>query len=173
METTLSSEYIYRGAILNLRKDVVAIGGGRVSFREVIEHADSIGIVALDEKENVLLVKQFRLPVTKNLLEIPAGGLEPGEDPRSTAIRELREETGYTPGRLDKLGGFYLAPGYADEYMHIFLARDLSYSPLEAEDTASIELVRYPVSQIDFLLASGVIEDCKTVAALLMYMARP
>ncbi len=146
---------------------------GQLSARLVIEHVDSVGIIALDEKLNLLIVKQFRQAVSKPLLEIPAGCLEPGEKPEAAALRELREETGYAAKRLEKLGGFYLAPGYATEYMHIYLARDLAYAPLTAEDTDSIELIRLPSNNLVEFISSGQIEDCKSIAALLMFINRP
>ncbi|MFA6612048.1 MAG: NUDIX hydrolase [Dehalococcoidales bacterium] len=165
-ETTVSTSYIYRGAILNLRVDTVQTSNGKTASREVVEHADSVGIIAIDEQQNLLLVDQFRYPARESLLEIPAGCIDPGETPESAVVRELREETGFNPGYLKKLGGFYLAPGYADEYMHVFLARELSYAPLVAEDTEYIEVIRKPLAEVEEMIRSGRIKDCKTIAAL-------
>jgi len=166
------TDYLYRGRVLNLRRDKIQLPGGHTVSREVVEHVDSVGILALDENQNLLLVDQYRHPAGKALLEIPAGCLEPGEDPQETAVRELREETGYTASRIEKLGGFYLAPGYATEYMHIFLASQLGYMPLTAEDTDEIELVRQPLGSVLELVRSGRIEDCKSIAAILMMVDR-
>ncbi len=167
-ETATSTEYVYKGKILNLRTDTVKTGTGQTASREVVEHVDSVGIIAIDEHENILLVNQFRYPVDESLLEIPAGCVETGENPELTAVRELREETGFAPGHIKRLGGFYLAPGYATEYMHIYLATGLRYSPLIAEDTESISLVKKTLPEIKNLIASGLIKDCKTIAAIAM-----
>jgi len=166
------TDYLYRGRVLNLRRDRVILPDGQMASREVVEHVDSVGILALDENENLLLVDQYRHPAGKVLLEIPAGCLEPGENPQETAIRELREETGYTASKIEKLGGFYLAPGYSIEYMHIFLVSQLSYMPLTAEDTDEIELVRQPLGSVLESIRSGRIVDCKSIAAILMMVDR-
>lgn len=169
-EYVTDSREIFRGKILALREDTVRLENGETARREVVEHLDSVGIIALDAAGNLLLVDQFRLPAGKMLLEIPAGCVEPGEEPRTTAIRELREETGYSPGSIIKLGGFYLAPGYATEYMHIFVAQELVYAPLTAEDTDGIELIREPLCHVDQLICSGCLQDCKSIAAIFLYL---
>ncbi|GAJ22931.1 unnamed protein product, partial [marine sediment metagenome] len=127
-------------------------------------------IVAIDADDNVLLVKQFRKSVEKELLEIPAGGIDPGEDPVTTVRREMQEETGYLPRKVERLGGFYSTPGYCTEYLHLYLATDLTPSPLCAEDTESIKLTRVPTSQIPSLIASGGICDAKSIAGLLTFL---
>jgi len=146
------------------------MGGGRETTREIVEHADCVAVVVVDADNNVLLVNQFRKPVEKELLEVPAGGIDPGEDPETTVRRELREEIGYLPRRLERLGGFYSAPGYCSEYLYLYLATDLTPSRLHAEDTESIELVRVPITQIPGLIASGKICDAKSIAGLLTFL---
>ncbi len=170
VEKTMSSQLIYEGRVIKLRVDTVQMPDGRETTREIVEHADCVAIIAIDADENVLLVKQFRKPVEKELLEIPAGGIDPGEGEVDCVCRELREETGYQPGRMERLGGFYSAPGYCTEYLHLYLAADLTLSPLHAEDTESIELVRVPISQIPGLIASGAIGDAKSIAGLLTFL---
>jgi len=169
MEKTLSSQLIYDGQVVKLRVDTVSMPGDRETTREIVEHSDCVAIVAIDADDNVLLVNQFRKPVEKELLEIPAGGIEPGEDPVTTVRREMQEETDYLPRKVEKIGGFYSAPGYCNEYLYLYLATDLTPSQLHAEDTESIELVRVPVSQIPSLIASGSICDAKSIAGLLIY----
>ncbi len=143
---------------------------GRETTREVVEHSDCVAVIAVDANDNVLLVSQFRQAVKKELLEIPAGGIEPGEDPVVAVRREMQEETGYLPKKVEKLGGFYSAPGYCTEYLYLYLATDLTPSQLYAEDTASIRLVRVPVTKIPSLITSDSICDAKSIAGLHMFL---
>ncbi len=156
---------------MNLRIDTIEKASGEVTTREIVWHADCIAVVVLDDKDNVILEKQFRRPAGKVLLEIPAGGIEEGETPEEAVKRELQEEIGYLPGKVTRLGGFYAAPGYCTEYLHLFLATDLKPSQLTAEDTDEIEIVRVPVSEIKGLIESGQICDAKSVAGLLQFLA--
>lgn len=169
-EKTLSSKVVYEGRAVTLRIDTVEMPSGRQTTREVVQHSDCVAIIAVDDADNVLLVKQYRQPIDKDLLEIPAGGIELGESPEAAVQRELREETGYMPKQLKKLGGFYSVPGYGTEYLHLFLATDLTYSPLYAEDTEIIKLVRIPVTQVKELVHSGKLCDSKSIAGLLIYL---
>jgi len=169
-EKTLSSQLIYQGRAVKLRVDTVEMASGRKTTREIVEHDDCVAIVAIDANDNVLLVNQFRKAVDKELLEIPAGGIDPGEDPETTVRREMREETGYLPRKVERLGGFYSTPGYCTEYLYLYLATDLIPSQLQAEDTENIRLVRVPISQIPGLIASGSICDAKSIAGLLTFL---
>jgi len=169
-ERTLSSREIYHGRAVDIRVDSVEKANGIKTTREVVEHSDCITVVALDEQDNVLLVRQFRHAVGKFLLEIPAGGIDPGEEPTDSVRRELQEETGFLPRKIEKLGGFYSVPGYGTEYLHCFLVTDLMPSRLVAEDTEDIELVRVARDEIPRLIASGEICDAKSIAALLMFL---
>jgi ADP-ribose pyrophosphatase len=171
-EETLSSEIIYRGRAIGVRVDQVQMPGGRVTTREIVEHADCVAIIAIDDSNNLLLVNQFRKPVEKELLEIPAGGIEPGENPADCVRREMREETGYLPRKVERLGGFYSTPGYCTEYLYLYLATDLVPSPLQAEDTEGVQLKRVPPDEIIGLIESGVICDAKSIAGLLIYLKR-
>lgn len=170
IEETLSSKLIFQGRAVRLRIDTVRTADGRRSTREIVEHADCIGVVAVDDGDNVLMVKQYRRAAGKELLEIPAGGIDDGEDAIAAVVRELQEETGFRPQKVERLSGFYLSPGFCSEYLHLYLATGLTPSPLHAEDTAGIELIRVPVAQIPDLLASGKIEDAKSFAGLLCYL---
>ena len=169
-EKQLSSQQIYQGHAVNIRLDTVEKSGGRKTTRDVVEHSDCIAVVAMDEKDNIILVRQFRHPVDRFLLEIPAGGIDPGEEPLDSVRRELQEEIGYFPRRIDKLGGFYSIPGYGTEYLHCFLATDLVPGRLVAEDTEDIELIRISPGEIPRLITSGEICDAKSIAALLMFL---
>ena len=166
----INSNTVYRGKIVNLRLDTVINADSHESIREVVEHSNCIAIVAIDEKDRVLLVRQFREAIGKTSLEIPAGGIEPGEDPTQAMQRELREETGYQASHTCKMGGFYSSPGYSTEYLYLYLATGLQEAPLYAEDTAEIELIRIPIQQIPRFIASGEISDAKSVAGLLLIL---
>jgi ADP-ribose pyrophosphatase len=169
-EKTLSSKIIYQGRAVKLRVDTVQTAGGRQSTREIVEHADCVAIIAVDADDNVLLVNQFRKPVEKELLEIPAGGIDDGEDAEAAVIREMGEETGFRPQRVTHLGGFYSTPGYCSEYLYLYLATDLVPGQLYAEDTEGIEVVRVPLKQIPELIDSGKICDAKSIAGLLFFL---
>jgi ADP-ribose pyrophosphatase len=169
-EKQLSSQQIYQGHAVNIRVDTVEKAGGRETTRDVVEHSDCVAVVAIDEQDNIILVRQFRHPVGRFLLEIPAGGIDPGEEPLDSVRRELQEEIGYFPRRIDKLGGFYSIPGYGTEYLHCFFATDLVTGRLIAEDTEDIELVRVSPGEIPRLITSGEICDAKSIAALLMFL---
>jgi ADP-ribose pyrophosphatase len=167
---TLSSHYVYNGHNIRLRVDEVVLPSGKETVREVIEHNGAVAIVAMDIEQNILLVRQFRHAAGKELLEIPAGGIDPGETPEETARREMQEETGYVPGKLEHMGGFYSAPGYASEYLYLFLATDLAPARLIAEDTEEIKLVKMPLDDVVELIRNGEIQDAKSIAGLLYYL---
>ena len=169
-EKTLRRKYVFEGRLIKVRVDTVAAADGHHAVREIVEHPDAVVMVALDTENNVLLVNQYRTPLGKNLLEIPAGVIEKKEDAEAAAIREMQEETGYKPQNLVFLAGFHTSPGFSTEYLHLYLATDLIPSSLHAEDTAGIELVRVPVSQITELITSGRIQDAKTIAGLLLFL---
>ncbi|MEK7353790.1 MAG: NUDIX hydrolase [Chloroflexota bacterium] len=169
-EKTLSSNVIFDGQMLKLRIDTVQMPSGRTSTREIVEHRDVVVIVAVDADDNVLMVRQFRQPLGKELLEIPAGGIDGEETPEEAVLREMQEETGYLPRKIERLGGFYSAPGFCTEYMHLFLATDLIPSRLTAEDTEVIRLERLPISKISSLVTSGGLHDAKSIAGLLTFL---
>ena len=169
-EVTLSSERLYEGRIVNLRLDTVRLDDGTVTKREIVEHGEAVAIVPIDGEGHVLLVRQYRKPIEQELLEIPAGGVDPGEDTTACAERELQEETGYRAGKLQRLGGFFSSPGFTSEYLHVYLATDLTPSRLTADDDEAIELVRLPVPQALGMIASGEICDAKTIIGLLLLL---
>ena len=166
-EPTLRSQRLYQGRIFNVRRDTVKLPSGQEATREIVEHGDCVAIVPLDEAGRVLLVRQFRKAVERELLEVPAGGIEAGESPDQCVLRELQEETGYTADSIERIGGFYSAPGYTSEFLHLYLATRLRPSHLKGDADESIELVRVPLSDIPRLIASGEICDAKSIAGLL------
>jgi ADP-ribose pyrophosphatase len=166
-EQILDSRQIYDGRLVKLRLDRVVLQGGRETTREVVEHPDCVAIIALDAEDNVILVRQFRHAVEKELLEIPAGVIEPGEEPLKSALRELAEESGYIAGRIERLGGFYSSPGYSTEFLHLFLATELKPGPSQAQEDEILEVVPIPLEQVHRLIESGEIRDAKSIAGLL------
>ena len=171
-ERTLNSERIYQGKIVALRVDTVELSSGRTTKREIVEHGACTAIVAIDSGDNVLLVRQYRKPVEKVLLEIPAGLVEQGEKPLDCARRELEEETGFSAERWEKLGFFYTSPGFCTEDMHLYLATGLSPAKRDADYDENIEMVRVPLTTIPELIASGEMCDAKSIAGLLMALRK-
>ena len=167
-ETVLASERIYEGRLINLRVDQIRTAAGVESVREIVEHPGAIALIALDEAGRVLLVKQYRHAVRAVTLEIPAGTLEPGEEPLAAAQRELREETGYRAGQLNRLGGIYTAPGFSTEYIHFYLATQLTPDRLAMDADEVIDLIRLPLSEAVDLIPAGQIDDGKSVSGLLL-----
>jgi len=172
VETTLSSEPLYQGKILNLRRDTVRLANDRQATREVVEHVDSVAAVPLLDNGQVVLVEQWRYPVERALLEIPAGIIDSGEQPAEAMRRELIEETGYAAGRLESVFSLYLAPGYSQELIHIFLAQDLQPAEAVPDDDEIIRVKRVPFEDAVAACLRGELTDAKTVAGLLAVAAR-
>lgn len=164
----LSSKKIFDGKILNLRLDTIMTKDGKLAQREVVEHRSAVVVIPIDDDENVILVKQYRHPVGLDLLEAPAGMVEDGEEPDAAAMRELREETGYASRNLRLLGGFWSSPGFTDEYLYGYLAKDLFNSRLPMDEDEEITLVRIPIRKVKKLIRVGEIQDAKTIALLLL-----
>ena len=160
---------IHQGRIISCYEETLTFPEEKKAF-DVVKHPGAVAILAIDEKENLVLIKQWRRTVEEILIEIPAGTLEKGEDPYHCAQRELREETGFRANSLTLLGGFYTAPGFCNEYIHLFLAKDLIHDPLQAEDSDDIDLYLIPLQTAFSLSQQGKIKDCKTLSALFLYI---
>jgi ADP-ribose pyrophosphatase len=167
-ESVTGTTRVYEGKIVNLRVDDVRLPNGKAGKREVVEHGGAVAVVPMRDRETVLMVRQFRLPAGKALLEIPAGGLDGDESPEDAARRELTEEIGMTPARLLPLYGAFSAPGYTNEKIYGFLALDLSESRADADEDEFVEVVPMRLDDALAAIASGEIEDMKTVAGLAM-----
>lgn len=167
-ETTISSERIYDGRIINVRVDTVRMPSGRSATREIVEHSHAVCIIPVDDDGNVLLVRQYRKPAEESLLEAAAGGMEEGEVSDESVLRELQEEVGYTADNLVHLSSFWVAPGWATEFMHAYLATGLRPSKLEADDDENIEVVRLSLDEALGMIKTGEIKDGKTITALLL-----
>ena len=166
-EKTVRREDIFQGRILNVHVDTVELPNGRQSTREVVEHPGGVGILAIDDRDNVVLVSQYRYVFKKMLLEIPAGKLEPGEDPAAAALRELHEETGSSPQEFIPMGRLLASPGCYGEVLWLFLAKGLSQGRPEPDEDEFLSVERIPFDQLVHRVATGEIEDAKTVAAVL------
>lgn len=166
-EKQVSSRQVFQGRILDVRVDTVTLPNGKEATREVVRHPGGVGVLALDEKNQILIVEQFRYAYGKLLEEIPAGKLERGEDPREAGIRELREETGASAGRFEPLGYIYPSPGYCDEVIWLYLARDLTFGETDPDEDEFLNLRRVPFDRMVERVLSGQVPDSKTVAAVL------
>jgi ADP-ribose pyrophosphatase len=166
-EKMISSERIYDGRIINLRVDTVTLPNGKTSKREIVEYAGAVAVVPINEKGELLLVRQYRYAVGQTLLEIPAGKIEPGEDYTVCAGRELLEETGFAAGVLKHLISFYSTPGFTNEQIHLFLATDLNLKNQNLDDDEFIDVETVTLKQALEMIWSGKICDAKSVAGIL------
>ncbi|WP_077621659.1 NUDIX hydrolase [Sediminibacillus massiliensis] len=168
-EKTISTEKIFSGKIVELQVDEVTLPDGKTSKREIVKHPGAVAVIPVTEDNKLLLVEQYRKPLEKSLVEIPAGKLEPGEDPDASVVRELEEETGYTTEDMTLLTSFYTSPGFADELVHIYLTKSLI--PLEekvaGDEDEFVEILEVTPEEADKMVAEQRIHDAKTIYALL------
>ena len=168
-ERTMKSEKPFDGKILSVRVDTIELPGQRYSKREIVEHIGGIGIVAVTNDVNIVLVKQYRKATEKFLLEIPAGMLEPGEEPRKGAVRELEEETGFIAGKTEFMTEFYSTPGFCTEKIHLFLATDLQEGIQNLDENEDLEVVVISLEEALKMIKLGEIMDAKTIIGITMY----
>ena len=166
MERRTDSSRIYDGRILNLRVDKVQFPDGKFTVREVVEHRGAAAIVPILDGDRVVLVRQFRYAVGSELLEIPAGTLEADENPKSCAVRELQEETGYVAGEILKIAECYVAPGYSTEKIHFYLARKLARREMKTEEDERIRVELVPITEALRKVRTLEIQDAKTICGL-------
>lgn len=168
-EKQLSAEYIYKGKIINLRRDNALMPDGNTALREVVEHPGGVCVVALDEENNILLVEQYRYPYSERVLEIPAGKRDHGknEDPLVCGKRELLEETGMTAKQFISLGKFYPTPGYTNEVIYIYFAKDLTFVGQNLDSDEFLSVKKIPAQKLVEMIVSGEIVDGKTIAGVL------
>jgi 8-oxo-dGTP pyrophosphatase MutT (NUDIX family) len=167
----LSSDVLLEGRAFKIRRDHVRTPDGRRTSFEIVEHGGSVIMVPIDREGNLLFVRQYRHAARASLLELPAGTREGEELYEVCAARELREETGMAAGRLERIGEYYLAPGYSTELMVVFVAQELVPDPLPADTDEFLEVVRVPVEDAVQMVARGQLPDAKSLAA--MYIAQP
>lgn len=166
-EKTIAEEQAFRGRLLDVRRDSVELPNGRTSTREYVRHPGGVGVVALTEDRQVLLVRQFRYAYRQVVTEIPAGKRDPGEDPLTTGRRELAEETGMTAERFIPLGSLYPSPGYTDEVIWLFLATGLRPVEAHPDDDEFLATERRPLDELVAAVENGELPDAKTQIALL------
>ena len=166
-EKTIRREDKFQGRILSVHVDTVLLPNGNTSTREVVDHVDGVAVLPLDERNNVLTVTQYRYVFGRTLLEIPAGKLDPGEDPVTGALRELKEETGAVPDTFLPLGRIIPAPGCYSEVLHLFLAKGLRMEEQCLDPDEFLNVERIPFDEMVHRCLTGEIEDAKTVTAVL------
>lgn len=165
-EKPLNSTRLFEGKIINLRRDEVQLPSGRTATREVVEHPGAVAVVPITKEGQVILVRQFRHPIGKIILEVPAGKLDPNEKPEDCALRELAEETGFVANKLRKLTSMYTTPGFSNEVIHLYLAEELIESDQQPDEDEFIKTEKYTPEQIRQMIATGDICDAKSLVAL-------
>ena len=171
-EKTLSQEYHFKGHIMAARLDQVELPNGHTAAREVCEHLGGVGVLPIDKDGNIILVRQYRYPYDEIMLEIPAGKLDHGDDEVAAdcGLRELKEETGCTAGRIVPLGCIYPSPGFLTEVVHLFAVLDLTEGEMQPDEDEFVEVVRLPIAEVEAMAERNEIRDAKTLVAL--YRAR-
>ncbi len=166
-EKQISTKTVYNGQIVNVRNDIAELKNGKHVRREVVEHPGGVAIVPVNEKGQVYMVRQYRYPMEEELLEIPAGKLEYGEDHYNCAVRELSEETGCAAGKLIFLGSTYPSPGYSREILYIYLATDLVGGEMHLDEDEFLSVEAIPMDTLVDKIMSGEIKDGKTIIGIL------
>ena len=166
-EEMVSQETVYEGVIVNVRRDKARLMDGRITNREVVEHPGGVAVLAMDDQGRGALVRQYRYPMGEETLELPAGKLEPGEDPRDSGLRELAEETGLVPGTFEDMGCLYSSPGILAERIYLYFAKDLTQGPTHPDDGEFVETVWLPYQDLVDKARRGEIKDGKTLVGIL------
>lgn len=169
-EEKISAKLIHNGDFLVLNKDTVLLPDGKTSTREFVIHPGASCIVAVDEDDNILMVKQYRYPISKIMYEVPAGKLDFGEDPINCAKRELEEETGYKANNFDLIGSLYPAPAYSNEIIYIYLATELIKTNMNLDEDEFLVCEKIKINKVLEMIMSGQITDAKTQIAVLKYL---
>jgi 8-oxo-dGTP pyrophosphatase MutT (NUDIX family) len=170
VEERLSSETAFAGKLVRVRVDQVRTPSGRTATREVVEHPGAVAILPVLGDGRIVLVRQFRYAVGREILEVPAGTREPGEDPRQTAIRELHEEVGYAADEVELLLRYFISPGWCNEELIVYRATELRHIGARPEQDERIEPVVVSPADVPALIASGEIADAKTITAILAHL---
>lgn len=167
-EKTISSDRVYTGKTISLRVDTVEVPNRGYQKREIVEHNGAVGIIAITPENKVILVKQFRKAIEKELWEIPAGKIEIGENPKDCAIRELKEETGYSAEKIKLIHKFYTSAGFSNQKIYIFLAENLILGEQNFDEDEIIEVKEFEMDEVYKMIQKNEIEDAKTSIGLLL-----
>ncbi|MEG6585653.1 NUDIX hydrolase [Dendrosporobacter sp. 1207_IL3150] len=167
-EKFIRSEEIFNGKLLTVRRDTVKLPNGKEATRELIEHPGAVAVVPILNDGSILLVRQFRYPVGRVTLEIPAGKLDKGEEPDDCAKRELEEETGYKANKLRRLSSILTTPGFTNEVIHLYVAEELILAEQCPDEDEFIDVEVFTKEQIRTLIKSGEISDAKSLLGLLL-----
>lgn len=167
-ETTIERQYIHKGRVINLRIDRVKLPDGKTSTREIVEHNGGVGIVALNEKRELILVRQFRKPFEEVLIEIPAGKIEKGEEPYNCALREFEEETGNRSLELELISEIYPSPGFSDEKLYIYFCKSMEKGNVKLDEDENVDVIYVPYDEALNMINSGRIKDAKSIIGILM-----
>lgn len=173
-EKTLDVQKVYTGKIISLRREDVRLPDGKTSSREIVTHPGASAVVAIDREGRFLLVRQYRKAIDQALWEIPAGKLDPGEEPITCAKRELAEETGYLAQQWEHLISIYTTPGFSNEIIHIYLATELSRDPsgAHADEDEFLDLASFSEAEVKGMVLSGRMQDAKSLSGLCAYWFR-
>lgn len=167
----LARENILSGHAFDIEKVTMLLPDGRKRAYDLVDHANAVTILPMDDEGMIYFVRQYRVGAEKELLELPAGVMDEGEDPLVSAHRELREEIGMDAATMKHLGSFYMAPGYSSEYMHVFLATGLTEAPLDQDEDEFLSLEKIDIREVFDAIQHGKIEDGKTISAFMLAMS--
>lgn len=165
---TIDTKTQYQGKVFSIRQDRVRLPDGREARLDIVVHTGAVTLIPVDEQGRVWFVRQYRHAAGEVLLELPAGTLEPDEEPQACASREVREETGMSAEKLELLGDFFLAPGYSTEHMYVYLATGLKADPLEQDEDEFLSVEKIPLEQAFQMAETGELKDGKSIAALML-----
>jgi ADP-ribose pyrophosphatase len=168
VEKFIKSEVVFEGNLLTVRRDTVELPNGKHATRELIQHPGAVAVVPIRNDGKILLVRQFRYPVDQLTLEIPAGKLDPGEEPEACAKRELEEETGYKAKKLRLLSSILTTPGFTNEVIHLYLAEDLVLAEQCPDEDEFIDVEVFTKEEIRKMIENGTISDAKSLLGLLL-----
>ncbi|WP_312889202.1 NUDIX hydrolase [Desertibacillus haloalkaliphilus] len=165
-EKTIASTTVYEGKVIDVKVDDVKLPNGHTSKREIVNHPGAVAVIALTPEGNLLLVRQFRKPLERTIVEIPAGKLELNEEPLHSAKRELEEETGYRSNQLEFVTSFYTSPGFADEIVHIYFTDQLTAGHVQTDEDEFVDLLEVTLEDAEKMIETKEIFDAKTAFAI-------